>query len=115
MQTEIRSCRRQFLIRVYIARHKIYSNFYKRKKRVYKIIIPDSNGLPFHYDSRVNLTLKAANMTVADDIHKYLFGPGFDTRSGNILSFLLPLFQEGQLSVTGESMCTKYWLTASEV
>ena len=38
--------------------------------------------------------------------------PGFDTRSGNILSFLLPLFQEGQLSVTGESMCTKYWLTA---
>ena len=38
-------------------------------------------------------------------------GPGLDTRSGNILSFLLPLFQEGQLSVTGESMCTKYWLT----
>ena len=35
-------------------------------------------------------------------------GPGFDTRSGHILSFLLPLFQEGQLSVTGESMCTKY-------
>ena len=30
------------------------------------------------------------------------------SRSGNILSFLLPLFQEGQLSVTGESMCTKY-------
>ena len=40
-------------------------------------------------------------------------GPGFDTRSGNIL--LLPLFQEGQLSVTGESMCTTYWLTAEEV
>ena len=39
-------------------------------------------------------------------------GPGFDTRSGNIVSFLLPLFQEGQLSVTGKSMCTKYWLTA---
>ena len=39
-------------------------------------------------------------------------GPGCDTRSGNILSFLLPLFQEGQLSVSGESMCTKYWLTA---
>ena len=35
-----------------------------------------------------------------------------DTRSGNILSFLLPLFQEGQLSVTGEITCTKYWLTA---
>ena len=40
---------------------------------------------------------------------------GFDTRSGNLLSFLLPLFQEGQLSVTGESMCAKYWLTAWEV
>ena len=38
-------------------------------------------------------------------------GPGIDTRSGKILSFLLPLFQEGQLSVTGESMCMKYWLT----
>ena len=23
-----------------------------------------------------------------------------------------PLVQEGQLSVTGESVCTKYWLTA---
>ena len=33
-------------------------------------------------------------------------------RSGHILSFLLPLIQEGQLSVTGESMCTKYFLTA---
>ena len=32
--------------------------------------------------------------------------------AGQILSFLLPFFQEGQLSVTGESMCTKYWLTA---
>ena len=39
-------------------------------------------------------------------------GPEFDTRSDHILWFLLPLFQEGQLSVTGESMCTKYWLTA---
>ena len=44
-----------------------------------------------------------------------VWGPGFDTQSGNILLFLLPLFQEGQLSVTGESMCTKYWLTSKEV
>ena len=28
-------------------------------------------------------------------------GPGFDTRSGHMISFLLPLIQEGQLSVTG--------------
>ena len=39
-------------------------------------------------------------------------GLGFNTRSGHILSFLLPLVQERQLSVTSESMCTKYWLTA---
>ena len=53
----------------------------------------------------------------------YVRGPWFDTRSDHILSFLLsliqegylfllPLIQEGQLSVTGESMCTKYCLTA---
>ena len=36
-------------------------------------------------------------------------GPGLDTQPGHILSFLLPLIQEGQLSVTGESMCMKYW------
>ena len=33
-------------------------------------------------------------------------GPGFDTWSSHILSFSLPLIQEGQLSVTGRSMCT---------
>ena len=38
-------------------------------------------------------------------------GPGFDTLSSHILSFLLPLIQEEQLSVTVESMCTKYWLS----
>ena len=39
----------------------------------------------------------------------------FNTRSGRILSFLLPLIQEEQLSVTGEtceSMYAKYWLTS---
>ena len=40
-------------------------------------------------------------------------GPGFNTRTGHILLFLLPLIQEGQFfSVTCESMCTKYWLNA---
>ena len=33
-------------------------------------------------------------------------GPGFDSRSGNLLSFILPLIQDGQLSIAGESMCT---------
>ena len=34
-------------------------------------------------------------------------GPGFNTRSGHVFSFLLLLIQEGQLSVTGEGMCNK--------
>ena len=42
-------------------------------------------------------------------------GPGFATRSGNIVSFLLPLIQEGELSIIGEDMCLKYWLSAEEV
>ena len=49
-------------------------------------------------------TLRSATDRVAQSV-------GHLTRNipGNILSFLLPLFQEGQLSVTVESMCTKYW------
>ena len=31
---------------------------------------------------------------------------GFDTRSGHLLSYLLTQLKQGQLSVTGESMCT---------
>ena len=45
-------------------------------------------------------------------LNVHSWGPGFDTRSGNILSFLLRFFQEGQLPVTDESMCKKFWLTA---
>ena len=33
-------------------------------------------------------------------------GPRFNIQSSHILSFLLPLIQEEQLSVTDESMCT---------
>ena len=32
-------------------------------------------------------------------------GPWFNTLSGHILSFLLPLIHEGQLSITGQSTC----------
>ena len=36
-------------------------------------------------------------------------GPGFYTRSGTyILSFLLPLIQEGKFSIRGEYICTMY-------
>ena len=69
----------------------------------------------FHYLSLCKLqpgrVAQSAGHLTHKSVHKWLIS-GFDTRSGNILSFLLPLFQEGQLSVTGESMCTKYWLTA---
>ena len=39
-------------------------------------------------------------------------GSGSDTRSDYILSFLLLLIQERQLSVTDEILCMKYWFTA---
>ena len=42
-------------------------------------------------------------------------GLWFNTPSGHILSLLLLLIQEVQLSVTGESVYTNYWLTSSEV
>ena len=52
-----------------------------------------------------------SGLTVGSAFDVRTRGPGFDTRSDHILSFLFPLVQEGQLSVTGESMCTKYCLT----
>ena len=59
-----------------------------------------------------HLTRKSGVLGSIPGLATYFRFSWVDTRSGNILSFLLPLFQEGQLSVTGESMCTKYWLTA---
>ena len=35
-----------------------------------------------------------------------------DNEIFSMVSLLLPLIQEGLVSVTSESMCTKYWLTA---
>ena len=49
---------------------------------------------------------------VSQSVARLIRGPGFETRSDHTLSFLLPLIQERQLSVTGESMCTKFLLTA---
>ena len=65
----------------------------------------------------INLERKNAGPRSAVDRvpDSYLRCPGFDTQSGHIPSFLLQLIPDEQLSVTGESMCTKYWLTASEV
>ena len=36
----------------------------------------------------------------------------FDREILSMIILLLPLIQEGLLSVTRESMCTKYWLSA---
>ena len=64
-------------------------------------------------------TLKTANsQTLFPDIrqscyvilllHCFQLGSRFDTRSGRVLLFPLPLIQEGHLSVTCESKCTEY-------
>ena len=64
-------------------------------------------------DSFCQIVLKGPDRVVQSVAHRTRkSGTGFDTRSCNIPSFRLPLFQEGQLSVTGECMCMKYWLTA---
>ena len=58
-------------------------------------------------DSVPDAWLRGAVSSVSDSRAR----AGFNTQSGPILLFLLPLFQEGQLSVTGESN-TKNWVTA---
>ena len=72
-------------------------------------IVHDKPVLVFFYFMNIKTGPRSAIGRAPDS---YVRGPGFDTRCGNIFSFLLPLFQEWQLSVSGESMCTKYWLTA---
>ena len=62
--------------------------------------------------THVNQTTAGPRSAIGRAPDSLVRGLGFDTWSGHILSFHLPLFQEGHLSVTGESMCTKYWLTA---
>ena len=73
--------------------------------------VPLSGGVPIH-----KLLTKWAGpqsaVVCAPDLRAR--DHGFKTRSGHIL-FLLPLVQEGQLSVTGESMCMVYLFTALEV
>ena len=64
-----------------------------------------------NFNSCVSLTA-GPRSAVGRAPDSYVRGPWFDTRLDHILSFLLPLNQEGQLPVTGESMCTKYWSTA---
>ena len=59
-------------------------------------------------DEALHLDLAGPRSTVGRAPDSLVRGPGFDTRSGH----LLPLIQERQLSVTGKSMCMKYWLTA---
>ena len=68
-------------------------------------------ALPIPYQSsQVSLWAGGPRSAVSMASDSSARGPGFDTQSGHI--FLLPLIQDRQLSAAGESMCTKYWLTA---
>ena len=62
------------------------------------------------FSSLVLKALAGAHSAVGSTSDSRARGPGFDARSRHIHSFLLPLIQDRQLSVTGESMCRKYWL-----
>ena len=69
--------------------------------------------MSFEKDTTVSLGSRAASRSrVGRAPHSLVRGPEFNTRSGYILSFPPPLIQKGQLPITGESMCTKYWSTA---
>ena len=65
-----------------------------------------------HEQGTFNKKLAGPRSSVGTASDSRVRGPGFDTRSGHTLSLLLPLIHEEQLSVTSDSMCTKYWLTA---
>ena len=71
-----------------------------------------STSLYNHYTHILQSDLAGLHSAVGRAPDSQFRGPGIDIRPGHILSFLLPLIQEGQLSVTGESMSTKYWFTA---
>ena len=55
-----------------------------------------------------HIAQSVAHLTQEPEVPGLIPGPA-------ILSFLLPLIQEGQLPVTGKNMCMKYWLTTLEV
>ena len=55
---------------------------------------------PCCVDSSMNAGPRSA---VGSAFNSKARGPGFDGRPGHILSYLLPLIQEGQLLVTGVS------------
>ena len=57
-------------------------------------------------ESKYAWILRVSQQSVAPTSDSISRGPGFDTRSGHILSFLLWLIHEGQLSVI---MCSKNW------
>ena len=72
----------------------------------FRQILTMDNQLQLHFVDQTKAGPHRAVKRVSDSRAR---GPRFNTQSGNTLSFLLPLIQEGQLSVTGQSMCTKYW------
>ena len=81
----------------------------EEEEQVFRVSAPPSRAL-FHIENSTfyNPLPAGPRSAIGRAPDSLVRGPGFDTRSDNILSFLLPLFQEGQLLVTG----TKYWSTA---
>ena len=66
------------------------------------------NDVGLVFQSILRLTkLFVRNLLPGHAMQSVARGPGFDTWSSHKLSFLLSLIQEGGLSVTGKSMCTK--------
>ena len=71
----------------------------KKKKRLGMVILNTPGLLCMGVTSSIFSGPRNAVCGASDSRAK---GLGFDTRSGHIISFLLPLIQEDQLSVTGE-------------
>ena len=76
-----------------------------------KLIIFKCPKIWAHYSLTI-IDLAGPCSAVSNESDSRARGHRFDTQSRHMLSYLLLLIQEGQLSVTGESLCMKYWLTA---
>ena len=75
-----------------------------------------------HVANQIYFVPKGINLLLKEKPGRVAQSVGHLTRKSGVLGsipglatyfrFSFRFFQEGQLSVTGESMCTKYWLTA---
>ena len=80
-------------------------------------------GTSTHHIATITFRKTGRGSSIGSEFAWHACGPEFDPHVRHILSWRLghenistailplPLIQEEQLSVTGERMCTKYWLT----